>query len=198
MARNPLARLGGGLLKAGPRVRIRLAPAGSLRTSIPVATLRPALTTSSRQPLHSTPQQHRMILISGSDQTSSRLPGPFSLFLPGSCPNNRNRCRVRGVSRVAWRSIACGVFRGAWIPIARGSGIGRISGVARRRGTRVSGLFRVAWISIARRPGISGVCRVAWVSFGRLVPWSRVRHRAFKLSKTRRRSQRQDAHCERC
>ena len=32
-----------------------------------------------------------MILISGSDQTSSRLPGPFSLFLPGSCPNNRNR-----------------------------------------------------------------------------------------------------------
>src|SRR4051794_3425712 len=32
--------------------------------------------------LHSTPQQHRMILISGSDQTSSRLPGPFSLFLP--------------------------------------------------------------------------------------------------------------------
>src|ERR1700757_1498241 len=44
--------------------------------------------------LHSTPQQHRMILISGSDQTSSRLPGPFSLFLPGSCPNNRNRCSI--------------------------------------------------------------------------------------------------------
>jgi integrase len=36
-----------------------------------------------------------MILISGSDQTSSRLPGPFSLFLPGSCPNNRNRCNHR-------------------------------------------------------------------------------------------------------
>jgi hypothetical protein len=35
-----------------------------------------------------------MILISGSDQTSSRLPGPFSLFLPGSCPNNRNRCTL--------------------------------------------------------------------------------------------------------
>jgi hypothetical protein len=29
-------------------------------------------------------------LISGNDETSSRLPA-FSLFLPGSCPNNRNR-----------------------------------------------------------------------------------------------------------
>src|SRR5690242_7595644 len=43
--------------------------------------------------LHSTPQQDRMNLISGKNETSSRLPGPFSLFLPGSCPNNRNRCR---------------------------------------------------------------------------------------------------------
>jgi hypothetical protein len=34
-----------------------------------------------------------MNLISGKGETSSRLPGPFSLFLPGSCPNNRNRCR---------------------------------------------------------------------------------------------------------
>src|SRR4051794_40902581 len=42
--------------------------------------------------LHSTPQQHRMNLISGKGETSSRLPGLFSLFLPGSCPNNRNRC----------------------------------------------------------------------------------------------------------
>src|SRR4051812_11453533 len=42
--------------------------------------------------LHSTPQQDRMNLISGKGETSSRLPGPFSLFLPGSCPNNRNRC----------------------------------------------------------------------------------------------------------
>jgi rhodanese-related sulfurtransferase len=31
-------------------------------------------------------------LISGKGETSSRLPGPFSLFLPGCCPNNRNRC----------------------------------------------------------------------------------------------------------
>ena len=42
--------------------------------------------------LHSTPQQHRMNLISGSSETSSRLP-IFSLFLPGSCPNNRDRRR---------------------------------------------------------------------------------------------------------
>src|SRR5947207_13245689 len=41
--------------------------------------------------LHSTPQQDRMNLISGKNETSSRLPGPFSSFLPGSCPNNRNR-----------------------------------------------------------------------------------------------------------
>jgi hypothetical protein len=40
--------------------------------------------------LHSTPQQHAMNLISGNDQTSNRLPA-FSLFLPGSCPNNRDR-----------------------------------------------------------------------------------------------------------
>src|SRR5947207_8427393 len=36
------------------------------------------------------PQQHRMNLISGNDQTSSRLP-IFSLLLPESCPNNRDR-----------------------------------------------------------------------------------------------------------
>ena len=42
--------------------------------------------------LHSTPRQHRMMLISGNDQTSSRLPA-FSLFQPGSCPNNRDRRR---------------------------------------------------------------------------------------------------------
>ena len=41
--------------------------------------------------LNSTPQQDRMNLISGKGETSSRLPGPFSLFLPESCPNNRNR-----------------------------------------------------------------------------------------------------------
>ena len=40
--------------------------------------------------LHSTPQQHGMKLISGNGETSSRLPA-FSLFLPGSCPNYRDR-----------------------------------------------------------------------------------------------------------
>ena len=40
--------------------------------------------------LHSTPQQDSMNLISGNGETSSRLPA-FSLLLPGSCPNNRNR-----------------------------------------------------------------------------------------------------------
>ena len=39
--------------------------------------------------LHSTPQQDGINLISGNHQTSSRLPA-FSLFLPGSCPNNRD------------------------------------------------------------------------------------------------------------
>src|SRR5712672_3363567 len=43
--------------------------------------------------LHSTPQQDRMNLISGKGETSSRLPA-FSLFLPGSCPNYRDRCKV--------------------------------------------------------------------------------------------------------
>ena len=40
--------------------------------------------------LHSTPQQDRMNLISGKGETSSRPPA-FSLFLPGSCPNYRDR-----------------------------------------------------------------------------------------------------------
>jgi hypothetical protein len=40
--------------------------------------------------LHSTPQQDRMNLISGKGETSSRLPA-FSLFLPGTCPNSRDR-----------------------------------------------------------------------------------------------------------
>jgi hypothetical protein len=40
--------------------------------------------------LHSTPQQDRMNLISGYGETSSRPPA-FSLFLPGSCPNTRDR-----------------------------------------------------------------------------------------------------------
>ena len=41
--------------------------------------------------LHSPPQQDGMNLISGKGETSSRLPA-FSLFLPGSCPNDRHRC----------------------------------------------------------------------------------------------------------
>ncbi len=36
------------------------------------------------------PQQDRMNLISGKGETSSRLPA-FSLFLPGTCPNTRDR-----------------------------------------------------------------------------------------------------------
>src|SRR5690348_11944969 len=47
--------------------------------------------------LHSTPQQHRMNLISGNDQTSSRLPA-FSLLLPESCPNNRDRGNPKRVA----------------------------------------------------------------------------------------------------
>jgi hypothetical protein len=44
--------------------------------------------------LHSTRQQHAMNLISGKGETSSRLPA-FSLFLPGTCPNNRDPRRER-------------------------------------------------------------------------------------------------------
>src|SRR6202048_232135 len=47
--------------------------------------------------LHSTPQQDRMNLISGKGETSSRLPA-FSLFLPGSCPNYRDRRRSAPLS----------------------------------------------------------------------------------------------------
>ena len=52
--------------------------------------------------LHSTPQQDRMNLISGKRETSSRLPA-FSLFLPGSCPNYRDRrtTALRAVSTAA-------------------------------------------------------------------------------------------------
>src|ERR1700747_1749226 len=45
---------------------------------------------ASAHKLHSAPQQDRMNLISGKGETSSRLPA-FSLFLPGSCPNYRDR-----------------------------------------------------------------------------------------------------------
>src|SRR6516225_4167171 len=51
----------------------------------------PTLPTGRRLPnkRHSTPQQHGMILISGNGEISSRLHA-FSLFLPESCPNNRD------------------------------------------------------------------------------------------------------------
>jgi hypothetical protein len=48
--------------------------------------------------LHSTPQQDRMNLISGKGETSSRLPA-FSLFLPGSCPNYRDRRTAKAQER---------------------------------------------------------------------------------------------------
>src|SRR5689334_17482860 len=44
--------------------------------------------------LHSNWQQDRMNLISGNGETSSR-PTVFSLFLPGTCPNNRDRRKQR-------------------------------------------------------------------------------------------------------
>ena len=50
--------------------------------------------------LHSTPQQDRMYLISGKGETSSRLPA-FSLFLPGSCPNYRDRRTRRQENQVS-------------------------------------------------------------------------------------------------
>src|SRR5215471_14802946 len=55
----------------------------------------PTLPTGRRLPhkLHSTPQQHEMILISGNGEISSRLHA-FSLFLPETCPNNRDHRRV--------------------------------------------------------------------------------------------------------
>jgi hypothetical protein len=51
----------------------------------------PTLPTGRRLPhkRHSTPQQHGMILISGNGEISSRLYA-FSLFFPGSCPDNRD------------------------------------------------------------------------------------------------------------
>src|SRR5499427_1958915 len=62
----------------------------------------PTLPTGRRLPhkLHSTPQQHGMILISGNGEITSRLYA-FSLFFPGSCPNNRDRRRSEPTSRPA-------------------------------------------------------------------------------------------------
>jgi len=60
----------------------------------------PTLPTDRRLPnkLHSTPQQHGMILISGNGEISSRLHA-FSLFLPESCPNNRDHRSRMGQKR---------------------------------------------------------------------------------------------------
>ena len=54
--------------------------------------------------LHSTPQQDRMNLISGKGETSSRLPA-FSLFLPGSCPNYRDRRTIPPYLALASRAL---------------------------------------------------------------------------------------------
>jgi hypothetical protein len=53
-----------------------------------------SLWTAAAHKLHSTPQQDRLNLISGKGETSSRLPA-FSLFLPGTCPNARDRRKHR-------------------------------------------------------------------------------------------------------
>src|SRR5438552_8149850 len=63
--------------------------------------------------LHSTPQQDRMNLISGKGETSSRLPA-FSLFLPGSCPNYRDR-RILGFDFRYLRGLR-GVMRPHYTP----------------------------------------------------------------------------------
>src|SRR4051812_27844762 len=55
--------------------------------------------------LHSTRQQHEMKLISGNGETSSRLPA-FSLFLPGTCPNNRDRrITITSMPHSFWSAI---------------------------------------------------------------------------------------------
>src|SRR6201988_3470439 len=56
----------------------------------------PALPTGRRLPTSFTAprSKDRMNLISGKGETSSRLPA-FSLFLPGSCPNYRDRRKPR-------------------------------------------------------------------------------------------------------
>ena len=58
----------------------------------------PALPTGRRLPTSFTAprSKDRMNLISGKGETSSRLPA-FSLFLPGSCPNYRDRRNVRSL-----------------------------------------------------------------------------------------------------
>ena len=64
--------------------------------------------------LHSTPQQDRMNLISGNGETSSRLPA-FSLFLPGTCPNTRDRRSPRHAGAAPPRQLG-GVAADAQAP----------------------------------------------------------------------------------
>ena len=78
--------------------------------------------------LHSTPQQDRINFDFGNGETSSRPPA-FSLFLPGSCPNYRNRCRLtaprevtalklpRRYAHFQWFAARCHIWR---VPVAQG------------------------------------------------------------------------------
>src|SRR3974377_2038189 len=70
----------------------------------------PTLPTDRRLPnkLHSTPQQHGMILISGNGEISSRLHA-FSLFLPESCPNNRDH-RTENIACLTAAGVDCCVL----------------------------------------------------------------------------------------
>src|SRR5215469_10752606 len=75
-------------LRRSPPDRASAVPygqAGEKRHAFPCLAHRSA----AARKLHSTPQQDGINLISGNHQTSSRPPA-FSLFLPGSCPNNRD------------------------------------------------------------------------------------------------------------
>src|SRR5262250_1202449 len=64
--------------------------------------------------LHSTPQQHGMILISGNGEITSRLYA-FSLFFPGSCPNNRDRRTLSGCVHTE-HELNCGPARRPALP----------------------------------------------------------------------------------
>jgi hypothetical protein len=57
--------------------------------------------------LHSTPQKHAMKLISGNGETSTRLLA-FSLFLPESCPIDRDRRKqARDVAALKGGKLRC-------------------------------------------------------------------------------------------
>ena len=77
--------------------------------------------------LHSTPQQDRMNLISGKGETSSRLPA-FSLFLPGSCPNYRDRRNKRCRLILSGGSVAAKLFCSPAPSTPRGEGEAKHAG----------------------------------------------------------------------